>query len=382
MTTLLVVDDEQAFGRFVVKVAVAAGYQAVAADTVPAFWRAVEVAWPTILLLDLQMPDMDGIQLLRELGQRRCTSKVVLASGMDARVLDSAHRLGGELGLAMAGTIQKPVRAADLRHFLTGLANRGGDPTAEALSSAIENGRMFLLYQPQVDLRTRRMEGVEALVRWRAEHDRVIPPDAFIPLAEESGLIGRLTDWVVDAAFAQAGVWRRKGLTLRMGINLSAKNIQDRQLPDRLAARCRVEDIPPERITLELTESATNDDCAALLEILSRFRVKGFQLSTDDFGTGYSSVAQLLRLPFSELKVDKSFVMGVGRSHDSTIIAKTLIDMARNLNLSTVAEGVETETVFQTLAQWGCDLGQGYLFSRPVTAAEIEARAAMDDRGS
>ncbi len=376
MKSLIIADDEPAFAQFVVKVANGMGYWAAAPESLSDLWRRVDEEWPTVLMVDLQMPEMDGVELLRELGQRRCPSKVVVVSGLDSRVLASASQLGTELGLAMEGAVQKPVRAAELRTLLAGLGADGTHPTAEALSAAMDDGRLFLLYQPQIDIRTRRMTGVEALVRWRGEDDRVIPPDAFIPLAEECGLIGRLTDIVVDSAFAQAGTWLRQGLDLRVSVNLSARNIHDRQLPDRLAARCRSENLPPDRITLELTESAANRDGAALLDILSRFRIKGFNLSTDDFGIGYSSVAQLLKLPFSELKVDKSFASGIGQSHESTVISKTLIDMARNLNLLTVAEGVETEDVFQILAGWGCDLAQGYLFSRPVEAEAIQAQAS------
>ncbi len=376
MNTLVVVDDERGFADYVAKVAVAAGYEALVADSATEFRRLMEGAWPSVLLLDLQMPGTDGIELLRELGDQGCESKVVLVSGMDSRVLDSAYRLGTEIGLTMAGKVTKPVRAADLKQVLLRLGSDSSPrPTAEALLNAIDAGRLFLLYQPKVQIRTRRMVGVEALVRWRGDGGRVLPPDAFIPVAEASGVIDRLTAWVVDAALRQAGEWRRKGLDLNVAINLSAENIRDRQLPDRLAGACSASGVPPAAITLELTETASTQDAAVLLEVLGRFRLKGFRLSIDDFGTGYSSVAQLLRLPFSELKIDKSFVSEIGRVHDAEVVAKTLVDMARNLGLVSVAEGVEGEDVADMLGAWGCDTAQGYLFSRPVDPHAIEGMA-------
>lgn len=376
MNTLLIVDDENTFSAFVVKVAITAGYQARAVASVAAFRGEVETGWPSVLAIDLQMPGTDGIELLREISEQRCPSKVVLISGVDERVLDSAHRLGTEIGLTMAGTVRKPVRAAELRQRLAALHEGPRRPTAQALSDAIEADRLFLLYQPKVDVNTRRVVGVEALVRWRDEADRVIPPDAFIPMAETSGLIDRLTAWVIERTLLQAGAWREMGLDLQVAVNLSACNIHDRHLPDQLAAQCAAVGVSPERITLELTETSSMQDVATLLEILSRFRLKGFRLSIDDFGTGYSSVAQLLRLPFSELKVDKSFVSGMTDARELSIIVRTIIDMAHNLGLSVVAEGVETEPVLQMLAEWNCDLAQGYLFSKPTNATAIEAMAA------
>ncbi|TNC98326.1 MAG: cyclic-di-GMP regulatory protein [Stygiobacter sp.] len=372
MNTLIVVDDERGFADFVAKVALTAGYRVDVADTAAAFRQMTEDTWPTVLVLDLQMPDTDGIELLREIAVRGCNSKVMLVSGMDGRVLNSAYRLGAELGLGMAGKVTKPVRAPELKRLLEDMRGHNPPIGAEALAAALAGDQLFLLYQPKVDIRARNVVGVEALVRWRTEDGRTIMPDAFIPLAETSGLIDPLTRWVVRTAFRQAADWHRNGLNIHMAVNLSVGNIHDRQLPDELAGLCSSVGIKPEMITLELTETASTKDSGMLLEILGRFRLKGFNLSIDDFGTGYSSVAQLLRLPFSELKIDKSFVSEICHSTEAEIVAKTLIDMAHNLKLKTVAEGVESEGILQALHAWGCDLAQGYYFSKPVDAAAIE----------
>ncbi len=382
MSSLIVVDDEFAFADFVAKVATGAGYDVTVAETAADFRRLTERVWPRVLVLDLYMPDTDGIELLRELKERHCDSRIILLSGTDGRVLDAAYRLGGELGLAMAEKLTKPVRAPDLRRLLDGLRGDRPPPTAESLAAAIAGEQLFLLYQPKVELKSGRIVGVEALVRWRGEDGGVILPDSFIPLAESAGLIDALTDWVVRAAFRQAGHWQGRGLDLHMAINLSAGNIHDRHLPDSVARQCAEAGIAPESVTLELTETASSKDSATMLEVLGRFRLKGFRLSIDDFGTGYSSVAQLLRLPFSELKIDKSFVSEIGRSREADIVAKTLIDMAHNLGLTTVAEGVESQRSLTALRAWDCAMAQGYLFSRPVAAEAVEQMLPPQESGA
>jgi EAL domain-containing protein (putative c-di-GMP-specific phosphodiesterase class I) len=345
------------------------------------YHRACAEKFPFVLVVDLQMPDMDGLEILRELAQRKCSSKIVVVSGMDRRLLDTARRLGTELGLRMAGALEKPVRAAALKDMLSSIRLSDGELTASALSDGIAAGRLMLVYQPKVDIITRQVVGVEALARLRDERGRIIPPDVFIPLAERTDLIDPLTNWVAEHAIDQAGRWRRAGMSLQVAVNLSAKNIHDRQLPDLIATKCRMAEVPPETITLELTETAAMQDVATLLEVLGRFRLKGFHLSIDDFGTGYSSIAQLMKLPFTELKIDKSFVTEMDRARDAAIVTKTIIDLARNLGLATVAEGVEGEAALGMLTEFGCEVAQGYLFSRPVEADAIGTAATSLTRG-
>lgn len=375
MTTLIVIDDEADFADFVAKIAASVGITAQTATSPDAFLAKIGKGWPTVIVMDLQMPEMDGIELLRLLGEKRCPSKIVIASGMDTRVLDTARRLGLEYSLAIAGQISKPIRAEALRTLLSAMRSEKVEITQTTLAGAIDAGELFLEYQPQVDLKTSRLTGVEALVRWKTPNGTLVPPDAFIPIAEQSDLIDRLTDFVIDATFRQAGTWMRTGLDIQLSVNISAANLSDRHLPDRLADVCSIAGIKPERITLELTETASNQNRTMLLEVLGRLRIKGFRLSIDDFGTGYSSVVQLLRLPFSELKIDKSFIMDMDHAHESKVVAKTLIDMAHNLGLSTVAEGVESKPALALLNTWNCEIAQGFLLSRPVAPAKIEKLA-------
>lgn len=382
MNSLIVIDDEAAFGEFVGKVATAAGYAATVTGNPGDFRRALGENPPAVIVMDLHMPETDGFELLRELSEKQSKAKLVIVSGMaDNRTLETADRFGREMGLAMAGALTKPVRAADLKAVLIGLREAAAGTTAEGLREAIASDRLFLEYQPKIDIRTRKLAGVEALVRWRGRAGEVIAPDAFIPLAESSGLIDDLTRWTVDRAFRQRRAWQDKGFDLRVAVNISAKNIHDHKLPDLLRDKCRELDISPSAITIELTETASTWDVATLMEVLGRFRIKGFHLSIDDFGTGYSAIAQLVKLPFSELKVDKSFVLEMDRVRDAAIVVKAIIDVGHNLGLSVVAEGVEKETQLTMLADYGCDLAQGFYFFRPMEAGRIEALAGMFDQG-
>lgn len=373
MNTLTIVDDEWGFAEFVAEVAARLHFETSIAGSAQLFLERVGGNWPAVLFLDLQMPDMDGIELLQKLGSAGCTSKVVLASGMDGRVLSAAGRVGKSAGLQIAATLEKPVRAAAVRELLNRLCNEREELTAEQLARAIDADQLYLEYQPIVLTQTRRMVGVEALVRWRHASGRIIPPVEFIALAEASGLIDRLTGWVIETAFRQVAEWRSRGVELHMSINLSVLNIRDREFPDRIVLLCEQTGVLPDWITFELTETASTGDPEALVEILGRIRVKGFHLSIDDVGTGYSSVAQLLRLPFSEMKIDRSFIAEVHREQEAEIVSRTLVGMARELGLRVVAEGVDSKETLQRLREWDCPLAQGFLFSRPVSAATIEA---------
>ena len=382
MDRLIVIDDDRAFGEFVNKVATGAGYAATVTDSAGEFRLALGENPPAVIVMDLHMPEIDGFELLRELSEKESRAKLVMVSGVaDPRTLETARRFGREMGLTMAGVLAKPIRAADLKAVLVGLRESADETTVEGLREAIANDRLFLEYQPKIDIRTRKLVGVEALVRWRGESGQIIPPDAFIPLAENSGLIDDLTLWTIDRALRQRRAWQDKALDLRVAVNISAKNIHDHRLPDQLCDKCRELGIPAGAITIELTETASTWDVASLMEVLGRFRIKGFHLSIDDFGTGYSSIAQLVKLPFSELKVDKSFVLEMDRVRDAAIVAKAIIDLGHNLGLAVVAEGVEKEIQLKMLAEYGCDMAQGFYFFRPMDAGRIEALANIFDKG-
>ncbi len=196
-------------------------------------------------------------------------------------------------------------------------------------------------------------------------------PDVFIALAESSGHIAPLTEWVVREAIRQAALWRRNGLDVGVSVNLSAQTLRELDLPDRIAATTAAAGLHPSRITLEVTESGMTDDIDSLLDIPTRLRLKGFLLAIDDFGTGFSSLTQLKRLPFTELKLDRTFVSGAATDGDSRSLLESSVNLAKRLQLKTVAEGIETEEEWNLLVWMGVDLGQGYYMARPMPAEKV-----------
>jgi diguanylate cyclase (GGDEF)-like protein len=239
------------------------------------------------------------------------------------------------------------------------------------LRHAIDQDHLRLLYQPQVHLPTGRVTGVEALVRWQHPQHGLLPPAQFIPAAERTGLIKPLTLWVLKTALQQCQAWHRAGWDLRVAVNLSARNFQDPQLPDQVAALLRQCGVSPNRLEIEITESTLMADPARAMDILTRVSALGVGLSIDDFGTGYSSLGYLKSLPVDAIKVDKSFVMNMAADNNDTVIVRSTIDLAHNLGLTVVAEGVETQDVWDRLVALGCDAVQGYYLSRPMPAVEL-----------
>jgi EAL domain-containing protein (putative c-di-GMP-specific phosphodiesterase class I) len=369
---LLVVDDEPAFGLIVKRVAQSCGFEVVVTENASAFINATRLWHPTVILLDLKIPGSDGIELLRSLAADKCPAHIVLSSGADARILDSAMQLGRERGLDMSEALQKPIRADSLRDRLNGFKRTPKLQLSADLARAVSNDQLFLEFQPKLDCRQSRVTSVEALVRWRHPLHGVIPPDQFIGLAEENGLINRLTDWVVGAAAEQVVRWRtERGFALEVAVNISARDVEDLTFPDRIERRCLDAGLDPQFITIELTETSAMREAVQMMDVLTRLRLKGFKLSIDDFGTGYSSLVQLQRMPFSELKIDKSFVMQMTRSRSCRVIVEIVVDLAHKLGLKSVAEGVEDEAALQSLVEMGCDMAQGYHVSRPVSADRI-----------
>ncbi|MCF1184198.1 EAL domain-containing protein [Marichromatium gracile] len=240
------------------------------------------------------------------------------------------------------------------------------------LRRALEREELVLHYQPQVDMRTTRLTGIEALVRWEDPAEGLIPPDRFIPLAEETGLIIPLGAWVLASACRQLQDWIDGGAPpLTLAVNISSHQFAQPDLALHVDRELTASGLSPERLELELTESTIMQHNRRGMEILEALRALGIALSIDDFGTGYSSLAYLKRLPIDKLKIDKSFVQGIPEDRNDAEIAATIIAMARNLNLRVLAEGVETEAQRDFLHQAGCDAYQGYLFSRPLPAAEF-----------
>ncbi len=336
-----------------------------------------------VILLDLQMPQIDGIETIRLLAQQGSKASILLMSGYDESVLRSAKVLAKDLGLNVMGDLTKPIGIAHLTKVLNELAgaidceqpsderSSGNDPhafipTAEDLLKAINEHQLELHYQPQVSLKSNALVGAEALVRWNHPEFGMIYPDRFIPLAESSGLIGELTEAVINLAVIQSHQWHKQGYAFKVSVNISAQNVSSLDMPEYLEALARRYELDTHMLVLELTESAVMSEITTSLDILTRLRLKGFRLSIDDFGTGFSSLSQLHKIPFTELKIDQSFVMKMIEDPQSAAIVETCIMLGHKLRMSVVAEGVEDHQIWQRLKELGCDIAQGYHISRPM----------------
>jgi predicted signal transduction protein with EAL and GGDEF domain len=242
---------------------------------------------------------------------------------------------------------------------------------AGELRLAIEHDQLLLHYQPKLDLTTGAIVGVEALVRWRHPQQGLVPPDHFIPLAEQTGLIRPLSEWVLATALRQHNAWRLAGFQLPVAVNLSMRNLHDPQLSDTIVDLLATWSLPPEVLNLEITETSLMAEPDRALGVLAGIRDMGVGMAIDDFGTGYSSLAYLKRLPVAELKIDKSFVRDMAADRSDLAIVRSTVELAHNLGLRVVAEGVEDGATQELLARLGCDQAQGYHISRPLPASEL-----------
>ena len=372
---LVVIDDEPMICEFVADVASAYGFEIRSCSGLGPFDELFMNFKPSMVLLDLNMPGQDGIEVLRYFERIGTQAGVVLMSGEGDRVLESALRLGRDLGLNMLGFMEKPLELGLLEQVL--YSNWHGQWTVNEreLSDALDRGEYINHYQPRVH---RDPDGswcirdVEALVRWQHPRYGLLQPEHFIHQAEGLPLIGQLTDRIFQRAIRDARRWlEQDSLDVGVSINLPTTQLGDLGLPDRLSEMVQASGLAPSRITLEVTERGTMRDPAAASEILTRCRLKQFNLAMDDFGTGCSSLTNLAQLPFSELKIDKSFTSNIQHSSSDRAIVRSCIALAHSLGLKVCAEGVETADVFNLLDRLGCDAMQGYWISPAVDAADI-----------
>jgi diguanylate cyclase (GGDEF)-like protein len=244
------------------------------------------------------------------------------------------------------------------------------------LRSALERDALALYFQPKIDMAAGKISGAEALLRWNHPERGFIPPDTFIPIAEQTGLIEPLTRWVLNKALEQCAAWHRMGFPISVAVNLSARSLHNANIIDHVAQALVAWDVSPRFLYLELTESAIMADPDRAMELLTRLHNMGVVLSVDDFGTGYSSLAYLKKLPVDEIKIDKSFVIDMNRDSNDSVIVRSTIDLAHNMSLRVVAEGVEDMDILQQLTALRCDIVQGYFLSRPLPADEFMRQLA------
>jgi EAL domain-containing protein (putative c-di-GMP-specific phosphodiesterase class I)/ActR/RegA family two-component response regulator len=374
---LIVIDDEADIGEFIRYLAEQAGYDA-SSTSDPAEFRRLYADGATVVVLDLVMPEVDGVELIRFLSAEGGTASLILISGFDERVLDTARELAESHGLSVIGTLTKPIRAADFRAVLGSprptsahrMPTSGTRPSPDELREAITKGELVAYFQPKVSMTDGCLAGVETLVRWRNPDRGIIPPDAFIPMAEENGLIDDLTIVVMRQALTFCAC-RLTGGTV--AVNVALRSLSRLELPEQLHTMLLDHGLAPSRFIIEVTESGLMHEVTKALDVLARLRLKGIRLSIDDFGTGYSSMQQLKRVPFTELKIDRSFVRRLDCDAGSRAIVQATIELGHRLGMKVVAEGIETASVWDALAELGCDEAQGYFIAKPMPAEDWEA---------
>jgi EAL domain-containing protein (putative c-di-GMP-specific phosphodiesterase class I) len=241
----------------------------------------------------------------------------------------------------------------------------------EQFRIALHENEFAAYFQPQLDLRSGQIQSVEALLRWRTRDGKFIPPNIVVGIAERTGQIGRLSNWMTNTALRHCADLQRAGYDINVGVNLTAMNLAERELPDFVDQALRTWGLSPRHLTIEITEGSMLNDAEQTIQILERLKQIGVELSIDDFGTGYSSLSYLKRLPVSELKIDQAFVRNMLTIKRDEQIVRTVIDLAHNFDLTVIAEGVEDNDTLTALRQLGCDKIQGYVLARPMPATEL-----------
>lgn len=380
---IFVIDDEPFALRLVGHQLRALGYTEITAHAQAA--RAVQAleqdpAAADVILLDLQMPEMDGIELVRHLARLKFPGAIIFVSGEDERIVQTASRLATAHALHVLGALIKPVQPDALRRLLDATLAPKATPRPVGkvydpveLAAAITGGQLVNYYQPKVELATGIVVGVETLVRWQHPVDGLVYPEQFISVAEEHQLIDALTHTVLTEALHQTRRWLDEGETITVAVNVSMDNLGSLDFPDAVDRAMRAAGVPNKHIMLEVTEGRLMTDTVLALDTLTRLRLKQIGLSIDDFGTGDSTMTRLRNIPFVELKIDRSFVHGADRDPAARAIVDASLAMARQLGLKSVAEGVEVLTDWHQMRAMGCDIAQGFFIARPMPADQFDA---------
>ena len=381
---ILVLDDEQFMLKLLERMLANLGYRSVSVcDNGRAALDMIDNPddSPSLILLDINMPEMDGLEFVRRLVERHYNGSLILVSGEDERMQQAAEKLARSHKITVLGHLHKPASPEGLAVLIGKWEPpKQSKPRtarkiypADELRAAIANGELVNYYQPKVRTASGHVMGVESLVRWRHPQDGMVFPDQFIGVAEANVLIDDLTRVVLTGAFAQYMIWQQSGLMLQVAINLSMDNLASLGIVDEIAGLAAKAGVPPQMVEFEVTETRFMEDLRIPLEVLSRLRLKRFRLSIDDFGIGNSSLAQLRDLPFDELKIDQSFVHGACGNEKLQAMFDSSLGLAKQLGMEVVAEGVEDQADWDFVHNRNCDISQGYFIAKPMPAADLPA---------
>jgi EAL domain-containing protein (putative c-di-GMP-specific phosphodiesterase class I)/FixJ family two-component response regulator len=378
---LLVLDDEPVIRELIVDIAEEVGYEVSSAEHPGAIGK-VQLGDFDVVVLDLVMPKMDGIEALRSTSLARGNTKLILMSGMDGRTISAARKVAEQKGIQVIGVLAKPFRTEQVRCILKDALvltepkpthEKSPYVTGEELRSAIITNELIVHYQPKVIISENSWCGIEALTRWNHPRHGLIGPDSFVHLAELSEFALPFTFTVLNRAAADLKILTDSiGYTGTVSVNLPATALTDLSLPERAVAIIDGHGIDRSRVIFELTETSLPKSVSTSLDILTRLHMRNIGLSIDDFGTGHSNLERLQETSFSELKIDKMFIQAITTKQTSLAIVDNAIRLGHNLGMKVVAEGPEDAATMEVLKALGCDIAQGYFVSKPVEIDQLK----------
>jgi EAL domain-containing protein (putative c-di-GMP-specific phosphodiesterase class I)/ActR/RegA family two-component response regulator len=378
---VLVVDDSNVQRNHVMNMCLEQGVTSVvgAINGVDAIDKLQESTFD-LVFIDLEMPIMDGVELSRKIAKEKLAKSVIILSSKDPSLISSIGTMAESDGLNVLGTFKKPMQIKDLENSLNRLTSHGKANEShkiynrlviDDLVQGIKEQQITLFYQPKLTCKGLLLKGVEALARWNHPKLGFVSPVEFITAAEEFGIISELTHYLFDIALKQKVQWRDHGVNFHLAFNLSPLSLADNDLADKISHQVERHQIEPKEIVLEVTENAICGEISTAIETLAKLRLKGFKLAIDDYGTGFANAQQLSRVPATELKLDRILVDNVATRPQQLAILKSTVNLAKDLGLNTVAEGVENFDDFKLLFKLNVDLVQGYYFAKPMDAQTL-----------
>ena len=330
--------------------------------------------------IDLNMPGMDGMEVIRHMAKENLQTSIILASALDSSLLFSVGTMSKAYGIDLLGIIEKPATPESLMDLIklyrapkTRLKTIECLPnfTFADIQQGLQNQEFEPFFQPKVELESGQVKGAEAFARWVHPQYGVISPAAFLPVLEENGAMDQMAWVVMDKSVAACSAWHKLGFPISVSINMSPSSLGKEGLAEQITDFVAQQGLDPQYVVFEVTESAAIVNMPYFLENLARLRMKGFGLSVDDYGTGNSSMQQLLRIPFSELKIDRTFVAGAFQNHSLELVLSASLELCRKLNRQSVAVGVETQQDWDFMRKLGCTYAQGYYIAKPMEVATL-----------
>lgn len=368
---LLILDDDTRILDLVVAAGERARYAVTPTEAISQFRQAYEASPPSLIVVDLQTQGGLGSDLLLYLQRRACTVPIIVIGGSDSEALDAVKQARGLADLTILGTLSKPFPPAALTALLEIRREPDLDEWATEIRAALDAGQLGVHYLPVAEVKTGRIVGFEALARWFHPRRGLISPGRFIPMAEATGLIVPLTDYVLAHAIENCASWEAAGHELSVAVNIAAESLTSSHLQDGISRLLAEHGLPAHQLTLEIAESAAMRQPELTSEILSRLQQRGVRLALDDFGTGYTNLKVLSQIPFDELKIDRSFVTDVATSRESQVIVRAIAALGGSLGRSMVAEGVENVACWRWLAELGIERCQGFGIARPMPSDRV-----------